>query len=122
MRSNSDTDKIFALVAHLGFFTGVGYFFAPLLIWLLKKNSSPFVAHHARQAMIWQGANAVAGGIFFAGYLVLTFMTAGLTLILAPILFLLGLALLIPSIMAAVNVFNDKEYSYPLTGGLAEKL
>lgn len=118
---NSTSDKILALIAHLGFFSGVGFIIAPLIIWLLKKDS-PFVAHHAKQAMVWQGANAVLGTLFGAGFFVLTFLTAGLSLLLVPFLFLLGLLLLLPSVLAAINVFGDKEYSYPVTGAFAEKL
>lgn len=119
---NSTGDKILALIAHLGFFSGVGFIIAPLVIWLLKKDSSPFVAHHAKQALVWQGANAVLGTLFGFGFFVLTILTAGLTVFLIPLVALLGLLLLLPSLLAAIKVFGDSEYSYPVTGVYADKL
>jgi uncharacterized Tic20 family protein len=120
---NSTTDKLLAIIAHLGYFSGVGFLIAPAIIWFLKKDSSPFVAHHAKQAMVWQGANLVFGTLFCLGGFVLTFVTAGLgALLFVPACFLLGLLLFIPSILASIKVFGDQEYSYPVTGAYAEKL
>ena len=120
---HSSEDKILAVVAHLGYFSGVGYIIAPLIIWLMKKDKSPFVAHHAKQALAWQLGSAAFGAIlFFVGF-ALTAATAGLVaLLFIPLWGLLGLALLIPSILAAVAVSNDKQYLYPVTGEIAEKL
>jgi uncharacterized Tic20 family protein len=120
---NSTADKLLALVAHLGFLSGVGFIFAPLIIWLLKKDSSSFVAHHAKQALVWQGAIAVFGAIFSTLGFVLTLVTAGLgALLVVPAACLLGLILLIPSVIAGIKVFSDQEYSYPITGSYANKL
>jgi hypothetical protein len=119
---NSTADKILALIAHLGFFSGVGFIFAPLVIWLLKKDS-PFVAHHAKQAMVWQGANLVFGTMFCIAGFVFSLATAGLgALLFVPAVIVLGLLLLIPSIIAALKVFGDQEYMYPVTGNWAQKL
>ena len=116
------TDKILALIAHLGFFSGVGFFFAPLIIWLLKKDSS-FVADHAKQAMVWQGSVFVLGTLFGIGGFVLSFATAGLAaLLVVPAGLLLGLLVLVPALIASVKVFNGESYVYPVSGALAEKL
>lgn len=118
----STENKILALVAHLGFLTGVGFIIAPLLIWLLKKDS-PFVAHHAKQALIWQGATAVVGAVYCTGGFVLSFFTGGLAaILLVPFSLALGLLMMVPAVIAAVKVFENKEYLYPLTGGWANSL
>lgn len=119
---NSTNDKILALVAHIGFLCGVGFIIAPLVIWLAKKDS-PFVAHHAKQALVWQGANLVFGTIFTIGGFALSFATAGLgALLFIPACLLLSVLLLIPSVIAAIKASKDEEYSYPLTGNWANSL
>lgn len=119
MEKPDTTDKILTAIAHLGFLSGVGYFFAPLIIYLLKKDS-PFVAAHAKQAMVWQGACFVLSAVLGIGGFVLTFLTAGLgALIFIPGMALLGLLLLIPSIIATVKAFGEEEYMYPVCGNWA---
>ncbi len=115
-------DKILAIVAHLGFLTGIGYLIFPLVIWLVKKDSSPFVSAHAKQALVWQGSSLVLGSVLgFAGT-AFSFLTAGFGLLLAvPAFMLLGILLLIPSILASVEVFKDQPYSYPVTGKYADR-
>lgn len=123
MNEYSTEDKILALAAHLGFLTGIGYLLFPLIIWLVKKDSSPFVTGHAKQAMVWQGACLVGGAALSAICMAVSVATVGLAaLLFVPVLFLLGFLLLIPSIMAAVAVFKDQPYSYPVTGPYADRL
>lgn len=44
-------ERLFAIVAYLGYFTGF-WLVAPLVIYVLKRDSSRFVAHHALRAVI----------------------------------------------------------------------
>ncbi len=123
MKEYSTEDKILALAAHLGFLTGIGYLLFPLVIWLVKKDSSPFVTGHAKQAMVWQGGCLVGGTVLGAAGFAFSFATVGLgALLFVPAMFILGFLLLIPSIMAAVAVFKDQPYSYPVTGPYADRL
>jgi len=123
MNEYSTEDKVLALTAHLGFLTGIGYLLIPLIIWLVKKDSSRFVSMHAKQALVWQGACLIGGTILGTAGFIFTFMTAGLGAILfIPGMCLLGLVLLVPSVLASIAVFNEKPYSYPLSGALAERL
>lgn len=123
MNEYSTEDKVLALIAHLGALTGVGFLLLPLGIWLLKKDSSRFVSMHAKQAMVWQGACLLGGTILATAGFFFTFMTAGLgAFLFIPGMCLLGLILLVPSVLASIAVFNEKPYSYPLTGALAERL
>lgn len=123
MKEYSTEDKILALAAHLGFLTGIGYLLFPLIIWLVKKDSSRFVAMHAKQALVWQGACLVAGTVFTAVGMGISFVTLGLgALLFVPGMLLVSLLLLVPSVLAGVAVCNEKHYSYPVTGAYADKL
>lgn len=123
MKEYKTEDKVLALLAHIGFVTGIGYFFIPLVIWLVKKDSSTFVATHAKQAMVWQGACFVGGSLLATIGSVISFLTIGLGLFLfIPLMLLLAIALFIPSILASIAVFNEKPYTYPVTGVYAERL
>lgn len=119
---HSTEDKLLAIAAHLGFLTGIGYLIFPLVIWLVKKDSSAFVSAHAKQALVWQGSCLVFGSILgFAG-VAFSFLTAGFGLLLAvPAVFIISFLLLIPSILASIEVSKDLPYSYPMTGSLAER-
>lgn len=57
----TDEDKMFALVAHLS--GCVAWVIGPLVIYLIKKDQSKFVAYHAMQALIFHG---IAGMVAYA--------------------------------------------------------
>ncbi len=116
-------EKIWAIVAHLGFLAGgLGYLLGPILALLFKKDSQ-FVRHHAKQALVWQLGTVVIAtivglvGFFFAA------ATVGFGLVLVvPAMMALAVALLVPSVIATVKVLNDEQYLYPVTGPYGEKL
>ena len=120
---HSTEEKVWAIVAHLGFLAGgLSYLLGPILALLIKKDSQ-FVRHHARQALVWQ----IGTVVFFAVVGLLGFFfsaaTVGLGLVLVvPLMMALALAVLIPSIIATVKVINDEQYLYPVTGPYGEKL
>ena len=120
---HSTEEKVWAIVAHLGFLAGgLGYLLGPILALLIKKDSQ-FVRHHARQALVWQ----IGTVVFFAVVGLLGFFfsaaTVGLGLVLVvPLMMALALAVLIPSVIATIKVINDEQYLYPVTGPYGEKL
>ncbi|QCO67449.1 DUF4870 domain-containing protein [Luteimonas yindakuii] len=95
-------------------------------IWLLKRDDSPFIARHAREAVNFNLSMliyaAVACGIA-AALVGLTVLTLGLGVILtlpaglALLMVIAAIALmwLVCSIIAAVRAWNGEEYRYPLT-------
>ena len=48
----SQDDINLALISHVG--TMFGGFFVPLIIWIIKKDESKFVAEHARNSLNFQ--------------------------------------------------------------------
>lgn len=103
-------DRTMAMIAHiLGIPTG---FLGPLIIWLIKKDQSKFVANQAFQALIFQVAITI--GYFIAGILTMVVIGA----LLFPIF---GIISLIFGIIAAMAANRGEWYSYPVTGAFATK-
>lgn len=98
-------EKTLAVLVHIG-----GLFFswlAPLVIYLVKKGSDEeLTIHHAREALNFQLTLLIAYVVCF----ILSFILIGLFL-----LWIVMLANLILSIMAAVKASNGIEYRYPMT-------
>ena len=98
-----DNDSItFALLCHLlGIFTG---FVGPLIIWLLKKDTSPFVDNQGKEALNFQITALIAtvGCIFGFCFIHVLFVIVQVTRI------VLG-------IMATVEASKGVAYRYPVT-------
>ncbi len=89
---------------------GWGFFLGPLVIWLIKKDSMPFVADQAKEALNF---NITVSAIFLI-LLILSLLTLGIGfLITAPIMLIVGLAALVLIIMAAVKANEGVAYRYP---------
>ena len=100
----SSDEKTLALLCHV--LTVFTWIIGPLIIYLLKKDESPFVAEHAKESLNFQ----ITIGL---GYIV----SIILVLILIGILFLwaLGLINLVLVIVAAVRAGEGKAYRYPFS-------
>ena len=100
----TDNEKMLALVSHL--LPLVVCFIGPLIIWLIKKEESPFVAYAAKQATIWSIAIFVAAIILA----VVTSFIGGIGSVLASIV---GLVYMV---LAAVRTYEGKQFTYPVVG------
>lgn len=115
----SAEEKQWAMFAHLSVllgglltsaFGGWGYFIGPLVIWLLKRDTMPFVADQAREALNF----AITVSAIFVVLSVMTLVTLGLgALITVPLMMIVGIAALVLTIMAAVKSNNGEAYRYP---------
>ena len=113
----SPDDRNMAMLCHLlGIVTtytiGLG-FVGPLIIWLLKKDQSPFVDAHGKEALNFQLTlllELVCGGV--AAFM-LTFVLVGLLLF--PLLALVPLLALIPEILACLAASRGEPFRYPLS-------
>lgn len=94
-------EKTFALLSHI--LTFVSTFLAPLIIYLVKKDESKFVAEHAAESLNFQ--------------LTMTLICIGLVLSIIGILLLwaVGIFSLIVVIIATIRASEGKLYRYPLT-------
>ena len=97
-------DKTWAILSHV--LTFVGGFIAPLVIYLIKKDESPYVRHHAAEALNFQLSLIIYAIIS----MILILVLIGLLLILA-----VGIVAIVFTIIAAIAASNGEEYRYPLT-------
>jgi hypothetical protein len=89
---------------------GWGFFLGPLVIWLMKKDTMPFVADQAKESLNF---NITISAIFLL-LLILSFLTLGIGfLITVPIMLVVGLAALVLVIMAAIKANEGVAYRYP---------
>jgi uncharacterized Tic20 family protein len=77
---------------------------APLIIWLLKKEESSFINFHGKEYFN-----------FFISYFVYSVVAGILTFVIIGIFLLwaLGIAALIFSIIAAIKAYEGQEYHFP---------
>ena len=117
----SAEERQWAMFAHLsalagGLLTsaigGWGFFIGPLVIWLMKKDTMPFVADQAKEALNF---NITVSGIFVI-LLILSLLTLGIGfLVTAPIMLIIGIAALVFIIIAAMKANQGIAYRYPMT-------
>ena len=103
-------DRTMAILAHvLGIMTS---FVGPLIIWLVKKDTMPFVADQAKEALNFNITVAIA----LAALMILGFVTLGLGFLIAvPIMAIIGIAALVLIIIAAMKSNEGVRYRYPFT-------
>ena len=103
-------DKTMAIIAWIG---GVFVsFLVPLIIYLLKKDQSKFVAFHAMQSMAFFGAILVAYLIAGALSVIL------IGYLLFPVIFILTL---VYGILAALAANRGEWYEIPIVGKFARQ-
>jgi uncharacterized protein len=101
----SDADaRMWAMLAHL---SGIIFLvLGPLVIWLIKKDESPFVAEHGREALNFNITILIA----FIACGILSVAVIGVFLF--P---LVGIALVVLAIMAGLKANAGEYYRYPAT-------
>lgn len=117
----SAEEKQWALFAHLsallggvltGHLFGWGCFLGPLIIWLIKKDSMPFVNDQGKEALNFNITLAIIG----VALLVLSIMTLGIGLLLAiPAGVVVGIGWLVFTIIAAIKASEGVAYRYPFS-------
>lgn len=105
----TEEERTWAMLCHLsaltGFFSVIGWFLGPFLVWQIKKARFPAIAHHGRAALNFQLS------------VLLYALIATLLIIVAigvPLLFLLGFFNLVCVILAAVKANQGEPWTYPL--------
>lgn len=94
-------EKTIALLSHV--LTLAFGFIAPLVIYLLKKDESPFVAAHAKESLNFQITLLIAIIVLFV------------TVIGIVLLWIVGILAMILVIVATVKASEGKFYQYPAT-------
>jgi hypothetical protein len=113
----TNEERLWAMLAHLfgliGYLVALGQYIAPLVIYLVFKDRSKFVAFHALQSLFFQLAVLVAGVI--SGILV--FLLIGI-----PLLIVVAVGSLIYIIVAAIRAYNGELFEYWLVGRWARDI
>jgi uncharacterized Tic20 family protein len=102
-------ERNWAMAAHIGSLAAAWFalgLIAPLLVLLIKGDSSPYIRRHAVESLNFQ-INAL---IYIVACVVLMFVLIGFVLIVVY-----GIFYLVCVITATVRASNGAEYRYPLT-------
>ena len=133
--STTDSERQWAAMAHIAalvlallttWFAGFAGMLGAGAIYLMKRDASPFVAEHAREAfnfnvsMFIYALVAIAVGVALGVFTVITLgvgllLTAPAALVLLLACGAVALLWLVCSIIAAVKAWNGESFRYPLT-------
>lgn len=93
-----------ALVGLLG--NGIGFFLAPLIVWLVKRQDNPFIDEQGKEAVNFQITMLLAAAVSALLMLVLV----GFILIA-----IVGVLMVVFPIIAAVKASEGEHYRYPIS-------
>ena len=93
-----------------GWAGSLGFFIGPLVIWLTKKDTMPFVADQAKEALNF----AITVSLACLALVILTVLTLGIGLLLTvPLYGIIGITALVLVILAAIKANEGVAYRYP---------
>ncbi|CUU34721.1 MAG: DUF4870 domain-containing protein [Armatimonadetes bacterium] len=123
----SSEERLWAMLAHLsgllGWVTTIGQFLVPLIIYLVYRERSRFVAYHALQQLLFQIFLLVALVVLTIVGVVIGVITCGIGFVLVIPLFLaLIIYVLVYIIWAAIEAYNGKWFRIPLVGDWTSSL
>jgi len=118
----SAEEKQWAMFAHLSALAGgiltsgwagsIGCFIGPLIIWMVKKDTMPFVDDQAKEALNFN----ISVALVFLALFLLSVLTLGIGLVIAiPAWIIIGIAWCVFTIIAAIKAHEGVAYRYPLT-------
>ncbi|HTD12485.1 MAG TPA: DUF4870 domain-containing protein [Steroidobacteraceae bacterium] len=107
----TENERTWGMLAHLSALVGllfplVGNILGPLLVWLTRRDSSAFIAAHAKEALNFNITVTLAGVVCL--FLALIFIG----LLLGTALFI---AWLVMTLVAAIKASEGVPYHYPLS-------
>jgi hypothetical protein len=112
--SHSSDDRLWAALSHglalVGWGMAIGQLLAPLIIYLVKKDRSAFVANHARESLNFQISMLIYGLVL--GALCFTVILIPLAV---PLLGVLGVFDVVMIIIATIKAANGEPWRYPLS-------
>lgn len=115
-------ERILAMLAHLvgplGYIGGVLQYVLPLIIYLMYRDRSRFVAFHALQSLMLQLLLLGLG----VAVVVVSLLTCGLAAaVLAPLAGVTGLVMTVVVIVAAIQAFRGQVFEYWIVGPWARR-
>ena len=118
----SADERQWAMFAHLSSLLGglltsgwggsAGFFIGPLVIWLIKKDTMPFVDDQGKEALNF----SITVSIAFVALMIMTIMTLGIgALLTIPLMVAIGITSLVFVIIAAIKSHEGVRYRYPVS-------
>lgn len=118
----SAEERQWAMFAHLSALLGglltsgwagnIGFFIGPLIIWLMKKDTMPFVNDQGKEALNF----AITVSIACVALMMLTILSFGIgALLTIPLLMAIGITSLVFIIIAAIKANEGVAYRYPIS-------
>lgn len=101
----SQDEKTLGIVMHVLCLVGFPIL-GPLIVWLVKKDQSSYIDLQGRELLNFQLSFLVYGFLSF----LLCFILIGI-----PLLFAVGIATIVLTIIGIVNASEGKVYRFPLT-------
>lgn len=113
--ATTSDERNLGMLCHLlgiiaGYTTGLG-FLGPLILWLVKKDSSAFIGHHGKEALNFQLTVMLA--IFCLGAAAFVLLFIGIGILLIPVIFIVGILALIAEILACLAASRGEWHRYP---------
>lgn len=117
----SGDERQWAMLAHLSALLGyiltsgwagsAGGFLGPLIVWMVKKDTMPFVDQQAKEALNFSITICIA----FAVLWMFGIMTLGIGFLIAlPVMLVVGLYALVYTIIASMKAYEGVPYRYPI--------
>jgi uncharacterized protein len=98
----AEEERLWALLAHLAFLVGLAVL-GPLIIWLIKKDASPFIEDQAKEALNFQLTCLVIS------------LVAAATCVGWPLAVVVAVVGVIYSVLAGIDSYKGRRYRYPYT-------
>jgi uncharacterized Tic20 family protein len=117
----SADERQWAMLAHLSALLGyiltsgwggsAGGFLGPLVVWLIKKDTMPFVDQQAKEALNFSITICIAFTLLWT----FGIMTLGIGFLIAlPLMLVVGLYALVYTIIASMKAYEGVPYRYPI--------
>ncbi|MCX7033440.1 MAG: DUF4870 domain-containing protein [Arenimonas sp.] len=115
MNELTQEQKTWGMIAHLsaliGFLIPFGNIVGPLVVWLIKKDTMPFVDDQGKEALNFNITVAiVVAGLMIVGTVLLVILIGFLFYLLAAVI---GVAALVFMIIAGLKANEGVSYRYP---------
>jgi uncharacterized Tic20 family protein len=114
----SKDERTWAMLCHLlalaGFFFPFGNILGPLIMWLVKRETSRFVDFHGRQSLWFQVWVSIVATVL--GVISIPLMSVCVGILTALLAMVVGLGAVIYAIVGAVQVSGGKDFEYLWVG------
>lgn len=99
----SSDDRTWAMLAHLSMLIGATSVIGPLIIWIVKKDSSAFIEDQAKEALNFQLSALIAS------------LVLAVTVCASPLILVVLIMSIVYSIQGGIAANRGERYRYPYT-------